>query len=80
MSNSNKQCVSRISVSLPEKLLVEMDQMVEERGFESRSQALANMIHQQITEHHREYGEQIMAGTINLVYENSIQICLISAT
>ena len=70
MSNASKQCVSRISVSLPEHLLVEMDQMVEERGFESRSQALANMIHQQITEHHREFGDELMVGTINLVYEH----------
>ncbi len=50
---------------------MEMDQMVEQRGFESRSQALASMIHQQLTEHRCEYGKEIMAGTINLVYEHS---------
>lgn len=50
---------------------MEMDQMVEQRGFESRSQALASMIHQQLTEHCCEYGKDIMAGTINLVYEHS---------
>ena len=72
-NNANKQCVSRISVSLPESILKEMDQMVEERGFESRSQALVNMIHQQVTEHRRDYGDEIMAGTINLVYDNNTQ-------
>lgn len=70
-STTNRQCVSRISVSLPEAILKEMDQMVEERGFESRSQALVNMIHQQVTEHRRHYGNEIMAGTINLVYDNN---------
>lgn len=68
----NKQGVSRISVSLPEQLLIDMDILVEQRGFESRSQALANMIQHHVTEHKREYGDQIMAGTINLVYDHSI--------
>jgi CopG family nickel-responsive transcriptional regulator len=71
MSVVSKQCVSRISVSLPETMLQEIDQMVERRGFESRSQALVNMIHQQITQYHGEYGNEIMAGTINLVYDHT---------
>jgi len=71
MKNINKQCVSRISISLPEDILKEMDQMVEDRGFESRSQALVNMIHQEITEHRCKYGDEIMAGTINLVYDHT---------
>lgn len=71
MSNNAKQCVSRISISLPENILRDMDLMVEERGFESRSQALVNMIHQQVTEHRRHFGDEIMAGTINLVYDHS---------
>jgi len=52
-------------------MLKEMDLMVEQRGFESRSQALVNMIHQQVTEHHCETGDGIMLGTINLVYDHS---------
>ena len=64
--------VARISVSLPEKLLSQLDSMVAERGFESRSQAIADMINQQLTEHRQELGQDIMAGTINLVYDHSI--------
>jgi CopG family nickel-responsive transcriptional regulator len=63
--------VSRISVSLPEALLKELDWMVEERGFESRSQAISEMIHQQIADYKVDLGDQIMAGTINLVYDHS---------
>jgi CopG family nickel-responsive transcriptional regulator len=69
--SSPKQPVSRISVSLPEPLLRDLDALVEERKFESRSQALASMINQQVTEHRCEVGEEIMAGTINLVYDHS---------
>ncbi|MDH5517403.1 MAG: nickel-responsive transcriptional regulator NikR [Gammaproteobacteria bacterium] len=66
-----KQGVSRISISLSEQLLRDMDILVEQRGFESRSQALASMIQHQITEHRCGFGEEIMAGTINLVYDHS---------
>ncbi len=64
--------VARISISLPEHLLQQFDGMVAERGFESRSQAITDMIHQQLTEHREELGQDIMAGTINLVYDHSI--------
>lgn len=63
--------VSRISVSLPELLLRQLDQMVRERGFESRSQAIAEMINHQVTEHKRNLGREIMAGTITLLYDHS---------
>jgi CopG family nickel-responsive transcriptional regulator len=71
MSSVARQVVSRISVSLPETLLRELDDMVIERGFESRSQAIAEMINQQLLEHKQELGEEIMAGTITLVYDSS---------
>jgi CopG family nickel-responsive transcriptional regulator len=69
---SNQGGVARISVSLPDHLLQQFDSMVAERGFESRSQAITDMIHQQLTEHREELGQDIMAGTINLVYDHSI--------
>lgn len=66
-----KPGVSRISVSLPEPLLRQLDSMVAVRGFESRSQAIAEMINQQLVEHKQQLGEEIMAGTITLVYDHS---------
>ncbi|MDX1334678.1 MAG: nickel-responsive transcriptional regulator NikR [Gammaproteobacteria bacterium] len=69
---SSNSGVARISVSLPEELLMQLDGMVAERGFESRSQAIADMINHQLTEHREELGQDIMAGTINIVYDHSI--------
>jgi len=69
---NNPGGVARISISLPETLLHQLDGMVAERGFESRSQAIADMIHQQVTDHREELGQDIMAGTINLVFDHSI--------
>jgi CopG family nickel-responsive transcriptional regulator len=68
MSNGN---VSRISVSLQESLLQQLDEMVVERGFESRSQAIAEMVSRQVTAHKKERGSEIMAGTITLIYDHS---------
>lgn len=70
-NTNNHTGVARISVSLPEGLLQQLDGMVSERGFESRSHAIVNMIHQQITEHHKNVGNEIMAGTITLVYRHA---------
>lgn len=67
-----KPGVSRISVSLPENLLLELDQMINERGYESRSQAITEMINSELAGHKTSYDETIMAGTINIVYDNSV--------
>jgi CopG family transcriptional regulator, nickel-responsive regulator len=64
--------VSRISISLPYGLLKELDRMVGERGFISRSQAINDMLHQFLIEHKRERGDDIMVGTVTLVYDNSV--------
>lgn len=62
--------VSRISVSLPKSLVDELDTMVAQRGFDSRSRAIAEMLHQQLAEHSESCDDTIMAGTINLVYKH----------
>lgn len=63
--------VTRISVSLPEPLSRQLDELVRQRGFESRSQAIAEMISHQVTAHKKEQGSEIMAGTITLLYDHS---------
>ena len=70
--SSGKTGVSRISISLPEALLHQLDRMVDERGFESRSRAIADMVTRQLAEHLADVGEEIMAGTITLVYDHSV--------
>ncbi|NTV97374.1 MAG: nickel-responsive transcriptional regulator NikR, partial [Thiobacillus sp.] len=66
-----EQTVSRISVSLPPDLLVELDAMVESRGYDSRSQAIGEMVHYQLAEHKRTLGNEVMAGTLTLLYNRA---------
>jgi CopG family nickel-responsive transcriptional regulator len=63
--------VSRISVSLPPDLVVELDGMVESRGYDSRSQAIGEMVNYQLAEHKRALGNEVMAGTLTLLYNRS---------
>ncbi len=65
--------VARISVSMPEDLLAELDGMVSARGFESLSQAIAQMINLQLLEHKRQLGDEVMVGTITLLYDRSVR-------
>ena len=66
-----KEKLSRISISLPESLLEGLDKMVNERGFESRSQAICDMINLQLNDHCAKQGNTVMTGTVNLVYNHS---------
>lgn len=65
------QLVSRISVSLPPDLLAELDAMVESRGYDSRSQAIGEMVNFQLAEHKRSLGDEVMAGTLTLLYNRA---------
>ena len=67
------ELVSRISISIASPLLVELDQMVSQRGFGSRSQALSDMVNRELVEHKRNLGNDIMVGTISLHYDRSIR-------
>ena len=65
------QNVARISISLPDLLQLELDAMVLERGYESRSKAVSDMLRQSLIEHKRQTSEQTLVGTITILYMNS---------
>jgi len=69
-ADSPRPLVSRISISLSEELLQELDLMVGDRGFASRSQAVSTILHRSLTDHRHEMGDRIMVGTITLFYNH----------
>jgi CopG family nickel-responsive transcriptional regulator len=71
-SQGRSQPVSRISISLPEKLLRDLDRMVKARGFDSRSQAINEMLHNTLLEHKNDLGDDVMVGIIAPFYNNSV--------
>lgn len=71
MTMDNRKTAQRISISLPPRLAEGLDHMVQARGFHNRSQAIAEMIEQQLIEFQQENDESLMAGTITLFYDGS---------
>lgn len=67
-----KTPVSRISMSMPENLLSDLDGMVTSRGFSSRSQAISEILYQALVEYRSEVGRNVVAGVITLLYDNSV--------
>jgi len=68
---TQKQLVSRISVSLSEGLLSELDAMVEKLGFANRSQAVSSILHSALVNHRHHVGDRVMVGTITLFYNHA---------
>jgi CopG family nickel-responsive transcriptional regulator len=66
-----KALAARITISLPVALFDELDAMVVQRGFGSRSQALSKIISEQLVRDAAQLGRQIMAGTITLIYDHT---------
>jgi CopG family nickel-responsive transcriptional regulator len=66
---TSKALAQRISISLPSKLATALDNMVESRGFQNRSQAIAEMIEESLIQHKQEDDTAVMAGTITLIYD-----------
>ena len=65
-----KETVSRFSVSLAPSLLEQLDEMTREKGYENRSQAIADMIRAHLVEHRQKSSKGEIAGTITLVYDH----------
>lgn len=72
ITRGRERPVSRISISLPQELLHDLDRMVERRGFDSRSQAVNDMLHRSLVEHKHELGDDVMVGIIALFYNNAV--------
>ena len=65
-----KETVSRFSISLPPSLLKQLDEMSGEKGYDNRSQAIADMIRNHLVEHRLKFRNEDIVGTITLVYDH----------
>jgi CopG family transcriptional regulator, nickel-responsive regulator len=63
--------LARLSVSLPAELLAQLDAMVKKRKLPSRSQMIAELIRHELAEQSEEFGNDILAGTVTIVYQAS---------
>lgn len=55
---------------MPEELMIHFDQYIEQQGYSSRSEALRDLIRNALLEPARLESEQMVAGTIVMVYDH----------
>ena len=63
-----KQKLARISVTVPEVTLIALDQKIVDQHYESRSQAIVDMINKHLIAE-LEVRNEVMVGTLTLLYD-----------
>jgi CopG family transcriptional regulator, nickel-responsive regulator len=65
-----KKLLHRFGVSMPAELVTQLDELVATKGYTNRSQAIADMVRDQLVEQRGREGQRPIAGTITLVYDH----------
>lgn len=65
--------VTRFSISLPAELATQLERMTQQKGYDNRSLAVADMIRAHLVEHQQQFGDKEIAGTITLLYDHHKQ-------
>ena len=63
----------RFGVSIDEQLLGRFDQLIEEKGYVNRSEAIRDLIRAALVELKWEGGEEETVGTVTLVYNHHVR-------
>jgi CopG family transcriptional regulator, nickel-responsive regulator len=58
-------------MTLPAKLLIELDNMIAARNMPNRSHSIAEMIHREVSAWKEAIGDQVMTGTMTLFYNST---------
>ncbi len=62
--------LTRFGVSMDEKLLQNFDQIIEEKGYQNRSEAVRDLVRDAILQHNCTNDKEIVAGAILLFYNH----------
>ncbi|HVJ44998.1 MAG TPA: nickel-responsive transcriptional regulator NikR [Luteolibacter sp.] len=69
-ARSKDKLAHRVTISIPDELHNRFEELMEERGFVNRSQAIAEVLNQHISDYYSLKGNSLMAGTITLFYDH----------
>lgn len=65
-----QQSLCRFSISMAQELVDQLDAMRKAKGYANRSQAVADMVRDQVVEYHGQSQAHKVAGTVTLVYDH----------
>ena len=66
--------LSRIGVAIESDLLGEFDELIERRGYPSRSEAFRDLIREALVRESAASGSTVVVGTITLVYDHHVRL------
>ena len=66
----SEKSAHRVTISIPDALHSQFEELMTERGFDNRSQAIAEVLNQHISDYYSLKGNSLMAGTITLFYDH----------
>ncbi len=62
--------LARIGVSISRRLLEDFDHLIDEMGYQNRSEALRDLIREKLVEREWEGGDKETVGVVSLVYDH----------
>ncbi len=68
--STDPHTAQRITISLPDAVFRQFEELMTERGFQNRSQAITEVLTQHIADYYSLKGNRMMAGTITLFYDH----------
>ena len=63
----------RFGVSINEGLLIQFDKIIEQKGYNNRSEAIRDLIRNQMVELEWEKDEEEVAGTVTLIFDHHVR-------
>ncbi len=68
--------LARIGITIPENLLKEFDSLIERRGYETRSEAVRDLVRKEIVDEVSAMPSAEVYGTVTLVYDHHARLLL----
>lgn len=65
--------LTRFGISIDSRLLTSFDALIEEKGYQNRSEAIRDLIRSSLVEQKWAAGEEEMVGTVTLVYNHHVR-------
>jgi len=63
--------LTRFGVSIPDRLLMDFDRLIAQKGYQNRSEAIRDLIRDSLVKQAWREGKKEMVGTITLVYSHN---------
>ncbi|UQZ85932.1 Putative nickel-responsive regulator [Paenibacillus konkukensis] len=69
---SEKDALVRFGISMPQSLIEQFDALLEEQGYDNRSEAIRDLVRKALLAPSNIHPEQMAAGTIVMVYDHHV--------